>query len=411
MARIGELDLGSCKAVEGRSINARSAIAFALNYAPRSDFLYAPVGSSWEVELKSAQRSVVARSTDQLEPRDILTTGLEYVQQCLDIVAFEKRCEAFLVNPANSHIVQFDRGSSLVVQHVDMLKFPVDFRAASLTIRDADDNVKVPQILPPVWTPALRFYRLSQVSRDLYDAYRNLFLGLEAMLNTVAPQSNDEREQAWLLRSLSSITQTANLQQLIPAGAKDPAAYIVGTQYDHIRCRLFHAKPSSGGELLDLPNPAEVESAYERLVVICRRIAETCLSVRRGGGGLVTYYGFKSMMDNALSQNPRMHYREIKQSPTGDDAEINVSDGSFRAFDTVTYLGETEPGRVAVEGSFRVRDAAPVIRLICTSTDLSLLAFCEIVDGLDVSGVDTFEFRQAIRLFNQGMPRTTFGDN
>jgi hypothetical protein len=97
--------------------------------------------------------------------------------------------------------------------------------------------------------------------------------------------TTSERERDWLLRALSTIAQAAGLQELVPKTVAVPAAYIVGTQYDRIRVRLFHAKPSSGHKTLDVPDPEEVASAYERLIRIWRQIAERCLSMRGGGGG------------------------------------------------------------------------------------------------------------------------------
>src|SRR5437867_5425743 len=192
MARIGTLSMAGRGTAPGAP--AGLAVAFELTRAPESDFLYRPDGAGWEVEIRAGQRSVVARTTDLLDRSALLATGLEYAQRCLDIVSFEKRREALLANPGATHVVLFPRDNRLVLQHVDVSTVGVGIGAATLVIKDKDGKVKEEPVQPPVWTPGLRFYRLSQSSSDLYEAYRNLFLGLETLLDMLHPKKPREGE-------------------------------------------------------------------------------------------------------------------------------------------------------------------------------------------------------------------------
>jgi len=219
MARIGTLSMGGRGAAPGAPVV--HAVAFDLSHDPKCDFLYSLDGLSWEVEIKAGQRSVIARTPDVLERSELLATGLEYAQRGLDIVSFERRSEAVLANPGDTHILPFSRDNRLVLQHVDVSDLGVSIGAEAV-VRDADGNIREQEVPPPVWTPGLRFYRLSQTSRDLYDAYRNLFLGLEALLDTACPKRADERERDWLLRAFSGIAQDAGLRELVPKNVTDP---------------------------------------------------------------------------------------------------------------------------------------------------------------------------------------------
>jgi hypothetical protein len=283
---------------------------------------------------------------------------------------------------------------------------------AEVVATDKDGNIKRQPVPVPIWTPGLRFYRLSQACRNLYDAYRNLFLGLEALLDTLCQKDRNEGERAWLLRALSTIAHNAGLQELVPPGTADPAAFIVGTQYDHIRLRLFHAKPSSTRKALDLPHPEEVTSAYERLIRIWRQIAQRCLSIRSGGSGAFTYGGFKMMMDNALSTGLTMYFSEDDSPATKGDTEISPQGRAVVAFDQTVYLSETAPGRVSFTGSLSSEGGRDLPRIyrIGTKVGGSLICVGRITGGVDIAGVDVFESVQTIRLRNVGLPRTVFGE-
>jgi hypothetical protein len=408
MARIGRLPMGG----RGTTLGAPAvfSVAFDLTRPPESDFVYRPDGTTWEVEIKAGERCIVARTTDVLERPALLATGLEYAQRCLDIVTYEKRTEALLEDPGGRHVLLFRRDSALVLQCSDASAIGVNFNA-KVEVRDKDGNIKEQPVLPAVWTPGLRFYRLSQASRELYDAYRNLFLGLEALLDTVCPKKADEREREWMTRALSAVAGSARLHELVPREVTDPVAYIVGTQYDHIRLRLFHAKPSMTGKGLDLPDPEEVAAAYERLVRIWRQIAERCLSVRSGGGGAMTYVGFKLMMDGALSSALTMYMTEDESPLDKADMEISPLGKPVVPFHQTSYAGETSPGRVSILGSFFPGggDDLPMIYRIGVKREGLLLVLGKITGGLKISDVDVFESLHTLRLKNLGLPKTVLG--
>jgi hypothetical protein len=191
----------------------------------------------------------------------------------------------------------------------------------------------------------------------------------------------------------------------------DPVAYIAGTQYDHIRLRLFHAKGSGTGKALDLPDPEEVGSAYERLIRIWRQIAERCLSVRSGGGGAMTYGGFKMMMDRSLSSGLTMYMTEDDSPLNKADAAINPRGRPLIPFQETKYLGDTAPGRVSLLGSLPLGavENLPVIHRIGVQKDGALLLVGGVTGGLEISGVDVFESLQTLRLRNLGLPKTIFG--
>lgn len=108
-------------------------------------------------------------------------------------------------------------------------------------IRRADGTIEVPAEQQFTWMPAFRFYRLSQSTLDLFDAFRNLYLSLEALLDHFWPKTSGEQEKQWLDRALVQAGTRVNFSQLAMPDAGDPIREIAGRIYN-VRIHLFHAK-------------------------------------------------------------------------------------------------------------------------------------------------------------------------
>lgn len=82
--------------------------------------------------------------------------------------------------------------------------------------------------------PSFRFYRLSQLTDDLFDSYRNAYLALECIVSDESPKGS-ENEQNWLKRVLGG-----SLKAGMPGGTEIDST--VDELYANIRTHLFHAK-------------------------------------------------------------------------------------------------------------------------------------------------------------------------
>jgi len=411
MARIGSIDIGGHATLGTTGNPMLCGAAFDLAEEVKADFIYAPSGTPWEVETRAGQSRVVARTSLTLTRQEVLSQGLEWSQRCLDLLSFERRVHLLLANPGDKHVLLFFRDGTLVLQHgvVANLHTSVSVEAV---VTDREGRVKLHTPPPSVWVPALRYHRLSQASRDLYEAYRNLFLGLEALLGDVCPKKVNEREREWLLRAMSEVGRRVNLGHFVPEGILDAPAYLIGTQYDAVRCRLFHAKGDARGTALDIPNPEEVGVAYERLVRLWRDIARVCLSARCGGEGGMTYAGFRMMMEEALSRGLSMYFTD-DPSPAGkDDTEVSPLGMKVCSFKDAVFHGETDPGRVTFLGSQPVSELPepPAVHRVCAKAGETLLLVSCVEDGLEMTDVDVFESLQTIRLRNRDLPRVAFGE-
>lgn len=118
-----------------------------------------------------------------------------------------------------------------------------------------------PQSVP--YHPSLRFYRLSQLSEDLFDAYRNAYLALECIISDESPKKSRESEPDWLKRVLQGPLATS-----VPGGISIPIT--VDAIYKLGRLPLFHAKT---GNLFYVPQGVERGEIQASLDTLHRLLA------------------------------------------------------------------------------------------------------------------------------------------
>jgi len=406
MASIGIISLGGRNSEEG---DFPSGIAFHLITASKIDFLWESKDRIWQVQLAKDHELVVAKSRERYALEPLLAAGLSEIQKCLDIAAVKKLDIMVLDHPETNHIALFERNDETVIQHFTMESFPIAMKV-SIEIRDKNGNIK--QAIPEPalnWTWAFRYYRLSQASHDVFEAYRNLFLSLEALLNGIYPKQQSEQEKKWLRNALSKISDKMDISQYTPSGEKDPVAYQLENQYERIRCRLFHAKFPDALLPQEEPSLADVTAAYGALLRLWRKIAEVFYQVT-SPGGFLTSYAFKMLMDKEFSSPLSLQFTEDDSVPGDDDMQVSPRGLATYEFEKTEYLSETKPSIVSWREETRVRDSHNnlFIHRICSLVNNTLLNVDFIRNGLSIKGVDVFQTYQNMRLLNTDYPKTTF---
>lgn len=404
MARIGSIYVGG---KEGRDSGEvfTSGIGFFLDSDSMISDLYFSK-DDWEIELSQGNQCIVARSTKRFTVEQILSIGFDLCQKFLDLVSVEGKGDMTINSPGDRHIILFYNGDKVVLRYVSTTDLGIGM-SVSVTKMDKDGNVIPDPPQPPVdWIPAFRYYRLSQTSRDIYEAYRNLFLGLESLLNIICPKAKSEGERNWLLRSLNLVNKKVPLGSLVPH-CNDPVAYLVGTQYDNVRCKLFHAKQKSvlPYEALNLN---VMTSAYETLARLWRQIAIEYFAINRGGG-VVTYQGFKYINDNVFGRGFEFCTTSDPSVPTKEDNSVSPLGYPVFTLHESEYMSEVEPGRVLLKGALISEvNKIEVIHRIFSRLENTLFSVSYIEDGLFPIGVDRFENYEFIRLVNKSTPKTIF---
>lgn len=204
---------------------------------------------------------------------DLRDTTWRVVQEALDVRAATHRQALSTFRGDHEYLlwIQSPAGYSLVI--VDVADFRWSMNATATVT--ADPNSPPPP--PPVpYHPALRFYRLSQLSDDLYDSFRNAYLALECLVSDASVRGR-EYEPDWLIRVLSG-----PLAHAIPGGLDIHKT--VENVYKFGRLPLFHAKT---GKLFYLPHSdarADVQSTLGTLHILLASIMHFRVSSRIPGG-------------------------------------------------------------------------------------------------------------------------------
>lgn len=184
MASIGMIKIGGRDRITN-IFEFKSAVMFSLKTVCKVNEVFNFQDNQWEVEVRENHNYIVARSRFELSIDNILKRGLELCQQALDLLSITRKGEMQIEAPGDEHIVLFTETNRIILREVSISNLGIGVDS-SYEIIDKDGNIVSKPPPPQInWIPAFRFYRLSQGSNDLFEAYRNLFLGLEALLNQI----------------------------------------------------------------------------------------------------------------------------------------------------------------------------------------------------------------------------------
>jgi hypothetical protein len=94
---------------------------------------------------------------------------------------------------------------------------------------------------------AYRYFRYSQAAQNVLDAYRNMFLALESLLDYVEQKQASDGETDWLKRALATAqARGLDLSAFVQPGSTDPVQDFLDAHYSTVRCAAFHSKSSEG---------------------------------------------------------------------------------------------------------------------------------------------------------------------
>jgi hypothetical protein len=236
------------------------------------------------VELRPAERVALVLLRDLPTPTEMLVRAHSAAEVALDLVAYRGDGAAALERAHDEHVGWMRESDGRAVLDV------------SLTTEVDVSVFSSPPPLSSVWTPALRFFRLSQVADELFGAYRNMFLALEAALSATYPggPSGDRESLVWRLRQLPrhGLSATSYLQN---DDGRDPVDQFVDEQYVARRCAMFHAKAERPVLLPgNLADRELVGDALEHLTRLVLDVVATVTTVRYPRSAM-TLGGFEAL--------------------------------------------------------------------------------------------------------------------
>ena len=351
---------------------------------------------------------VVARTNQPLDGNALIDAAIDHAHRALDLTSVEDGEHLLTKEPADENIVLEQANGRRVVRIQSIADTPFSMNLAVTRTR-VDGTVEAQPVRQPLaWTPAFRFHRMSQGGRDLFDAYRNMFLGLEALLDQLWPKRRQEKEEEWLLRSIALAGTNVDLARLAAPGVADPVRDLVDRIYG-VRVQLFHAK--TGRSLIpdERISYTTVAEAYPLVLTLWTEIVSKFLSLERGSSGITNQY-FRMMIEHA--------YASVRIGVTADDSPAEKIETTpsprglpMSLFEQPGQIIELQPGRVGLLGRTEVSllPTGQVIGRVLTVHGNGIpLTISPINGGLKLDGADVLETITMLRLINRGQPRTEF---
>lgn len=336
-------------------------------------------------------------------PRQVLAASYEAAQCALDIVAMDTLAEDLALRDVNEKSIVWWRRSRKVTLQLSIRKDSAFAEVAASR----------PTSAPPQWDPAFRYFRLSRVSNDLYDGYRNMWLALESVLSTLEHKRPDEMEDEWLYRTLQRVHEDLTthsgwgLEKFTGQAGTDPVRVFIDEQYRAERCSIFHAKkghkPTVPGSLQRREQLGSSSVLLDRLV---SELARRYLSGRRGMSGVIPpiFEGMVSKIAQDMSMG--LFEQDIpevdNQLAVARDLPHNDLQVTFhRSFDGSGFE-HAIVGRV---------QGYPLWgkNYVCVALyNEGLVLSKDSLESLSLNNVDTFETVMVFGAINKGEPRTRF---
>jgi hypothetical protein len=390
--------------------------AFVLSRTATSHAEALPNG--WTVDVASGSAQLVVRGPGGVTAyEDAFVGALDRAQQALDLLSIRGGAALSLERVDTEHVVWWtsDTGQRhLRVVAVADLRISMSVTA---TVVDAAGNVRTSPPPPePRWHESLRYFRLAQVTEDLFDAYRNMYLAFEALLSAVEPpllRSNGkpaEREGEWLRRALQAIDGVVALGAHAPPGAAVAVERVFDDLYTGTRTRLFHAK---AGRTVLLPHGLQERDA---VMASLRRLSGLFLDLwtshtgHRRPSGAMTHAGFE-MATAAFELGAVVSDDAAPEAK--DDVAVNPTSGRVATLHTERSDDLSRPGLTFWLGEIhRSSDVPPgmskVRRAGLVAADGTLVQLHRLVEPVDLSGVDVLQVQMGARLVNAQQPRFRF---
>jgi hypothetical protein len=266
MAKLGGMPL---------EVETRSGASFKLAQHS-SDSWCQKIDGGAEIEVKAGSEIVVTRIPVADSYELAYEESLTACQKGLDLMAMTRGLILSVEGAAESHFSWWHDSGDATLRCVGFAPIKMDVPPVTVTVGG------VAPAHPTTWDESFRYYRLSQVTSDLVEAYRNMFLMLESLLSAIRPQRSGEGENEWLRAALQEAHNRYDLSAFggVRAGHEgDDLRQDFATDARH---KINHAKRQRTTDLpLDLSLRTQLEEKLSRLASLCFHLSEKHLGIGR----------------------------------------------------------------------------------------------------------------------------------
>lgn len=420
MAKIGNVFFGGLNSADSdANAEVYSAVGFSLNNSADAKTLYPFEENNWVVETEYGNNFIVARTLSPFPTEELLTIGYEQIQRALDMAAYEGKTLNKTGNYDDPHwMIYRNEHAKLCLRYTDIMPWGSKAimwiqgydRSGNLIIENKQNDIS--------WARHLRFYRLSQMARDIREAYIFLYLGFESILNQIYPKESGAKkhtEGKWLKEALEKIGEDKGIKYLHKIGesnidVKKGVEDFFENQYSGTRNKIFHAKRGFYATTDDATiKPIDVTKSYKLLLNFFRQIVNGYYPVRRLCG-VMEHEGFYYDMDRIHESGFQVYFTDDPSPASVFDTEVSPRGYPIYPFTDVEYRKTIERAEVEFVCTVKVDEDLKnmTVKRICSKYQGIVARTSSFSDGILLDGINVFEYIQKIRLVDYGSPRTDF---
>lgn len=386
---------------------------FSLDRAAKNGLVQS-MDDGWSITVAKASKQLVVEGPEELDSyEDAFAAAFERAQVALDILAAGRGLGFTIEEVDSDHVVWWTKDGDIYLR--DMAVADLHFLMTATATVTGADGVPVAATPDPVvsWHESMRYFRLSQTTQDLFDAYRNLYLAVESLLSKIVPPTPSgngkaEPEGKWLRRALEAIHPSIiDVAVYLPHASSDPVSDIMDDLYVDTRTKLFHSKPDRNNLLPHAADGREaVLASFQRLGRFYCDMLQNQFGIRRPTSG-VSDYAFKRVgaADRVIM---------VSDDPTPADAEdkvINPAGGVSLSIPTRQVPDEGSPGLVSWFGEIpatEVLEHLQTVNRVGLFDGEVLMMISEHSPALQLSGVSVYQVQMSIRRVNQDYVKFRF---
>jgi hypothetical protein len=188
-----------------------------------------------EVEVRCGVPAVVVRGISAADHESVLLQGPELANRALDMLSMAGMATLALADVWSCHVAWWPAPQATVIRIWCSATLTLKIEAAAV-VHGPDGAVRPPEPgATGEWYESMRYLRMSEITDDLFDAFRNVYLALESLLNRLQPRTPDEGEGTWLRRALTRVHSMAGLGSYLPGPAGDPVQAIYDELWKEVR--------------------------------------------------------------------------------------------------------------------------------------------------------------------------------
>lgn len=276
--------------------------------------------TDWYVGVSEDSKTVYASTNTVLNTNDdYFSYSFLAVQRLLDMAILIEKPAMAVESDKNKQVlflVSIINGKKTLSIHAkDFLKFETKIK---IEARDLEGNIIHGKSPMSEYKPSVRYFRMSQLSESLLDAYRYLYLSVESALNDLHPKFHKGKEMEWISNAIG-LANSRSKTPLIYKGYTTIGEYFIDFHYKQFRLKLFHSKKNVLLPL-DLYDLTDLYNAYIDLFEICSMIFDVQYGFNIKRGAHFTEHGIKAAIEG-LAVNKILFFND--KNPVDDTFKVD----------------------------------------------------------------------------------------